>query len=146
MSTGSTEGYGVDNFQRHGSTRWEHGGHDRYYTNHFTDHFATTYTVTQSTIPIGQFSVLRSSTNVTWNLSAAKKGAFTQLCILDATSSGIHTLACTTDYDIIAGGASGLTATIQNAGIIEIYCPSTLLYIVGGNVVGSSDVTATGTS
>lgn len=145
MSTGSTEGYGADNFHAMGSTRWEHGGHDKYYVNHYEQRLASTYTVTASTIPL-QFSVLRSSTNVTWNLAAAKQGAYFHLCILDATSSGIHTLQCTTDYTIQAGGAQGLTATIQNPGLITVYCPSTLLYVVGGPTVGSSDVIATGSS
>ena len=144
MSTGNAQ-YNAEAFIAQGSTRLENYGHSLYGESHYEQRYASTYTVTASTIPL-QFSVLRSSTNVTWNLAAAKQGASFKLCILDATSSGIHTLQCTTDYTIVTGAGSGLTATIQNPGLVEVYCPSTLLYVIGGVVAGSSDLAGTGSS
>lgn len=144
MSTGNAE-YNAEVFTAQGSTRFENYGHSKYGTNHFEQRLASTYTVSGTTIPL-QFNVLRSSANVTWNLSPAKQGASFKLCILDATSSGIHTIACTSDYTIVTGAGSGLNATIQNPGLVEVYCPSTALYVLGGPVAGSSDVAASGTT
>lgn len=130
----STE-YQLDNYRTEDS--WVHGGRQ--------DYPGSTY-ATGSTIPMTVgMAVTNSSTALALTLGGAKTGALLKICVMNASSSGIHTFSApSSDYNIhAAGGEAGVSFSVLNGGIVEVYCPSTVAYVVGGPVVGSSDLTVT---
>lgn len=146
-STGSTEGYySAENFMQQGSTRLEIGGELNFMANSMLRFTASTI-AEAGTVPVGTFSVINSSTDRAATLANAKLGAFTAVCHLGASSSGTHTVSCTSDY-IINGGstATGLSYAVNTPGIMFLYCPSTSVFLIHKMTLGSSDVTVSGTT
>lgn len=141
MSTGSTEGYNAEVFIRQGSTRFENAGHSKYYTGHVYQHLASTYSADGSTIQWAHRAVTNSSTNVSFVLPAQKLGYEMRIYINGATSSGIHTFTAAAGTIVgVPGTTAGNEVGVQNSGFLDIYCPSTTVYLVGGSAAGSSDI------
>lgn len=141
MSTGSTEGYNAEVFVAQGSTRFENAGHTKLYVNHIGQHLASTY-ADASTIPMGVLAVTNSSTNISVALGSPKLGYQTRIWIVGATSSGIHTFTAAAGVITgVPGTTGGNQVNVENSGFLDIYCPSTTVYIIGGSAAGSSDIT-----
>lgn len=133
----STE-YQLDNYRTEDA--WVHGGRQ--------DYPGSTY-ATGSTIPMTVgMAVTNSSTALSLTLGPPKQNALLQICVINATSSGIHTFTVnSTDANIVGAGsaAANESFSVLNTGLVSVFCPSTILYVVGGPVVGSSDITVAAT-
>lgn len=132
----STE-YNLDNYRNEDA--WVHAGRQ--------DYPGSTY-VTGSTIPVTVgMAVTNSSTALSLTLGPAKQNALLRICVLNASSSGIHTFSVpSTDYNIHGAGSEvGESFSVLNGGLVDVFCPSTSIYVVGGPVVGSSDITVAAT-
>ena len=140
MSTGSTEGYNAEVFIAQGSTRLENYGHSRFGTAHYFQHYASTVTH-GATMSWAYRCVTNSSTNVTFTLPPPKLGAEMRIWVVGATSSGIHTFNANGSATIkgTPGTTEGNEANMQNSGFVDVYCPSTTVYIVAASGAGSSD-------
>jgi hypothetical protein len=143
MSTGSTEGYNAEVFIAQGSTRFENAGQSKYYANHYEIRLASTL-LDGSTIPVGQYTVVNNSSAGSYTMGAPKLGAVTTICVSQATTSAAQTfLTGSTAINFTGiGTAANNSLAIALAGFVELYCPSTSLFVIKNApfTAGSSDV------